>query len=460
MQHSGIDPIDGAIGGLAIGRVHILTGAPGAGKSAAGLQFLTAGLRRGEPSLLLTTQDLRALRALALHMGVDLRIALLEERLVLLRYGAGFARRLGQATTVAAAAVGELRAAIASLAPTRLVIDSVLPFLDDGSAAGSAIGALAELLASTGATTLVTCPGDLTHAYDRRLDALVQSAAAVIHLAPDTAARGISRVEVVKGPAISEERPRHVAMLAGRGLVAAPPLARAAGRARTGTLLLLHESPMPEPEMLALLERDHAVRARPALGASPDARDGVDAVVIEVSHHTLDDTIAVVHALTRQDGGPPVLTFARFNVRSADRARLLRAGADDTLAGEMSAAELRHRLAAAIARGHVPPGALLPAHESAEPGSVVELLVDGADLDDLTQLVMRSMRAGAGDRATRVDGVLLVYLHGARRRDTSSFVERIRTDWGRRPRSPLRITVRPHPSGVADARVASTAVPA
>jgi hypothetical protein len=285
--------------------------------------------------------------------------------------------------------------------------------------------------------------------------------------------------------------PAALAALAAHAALASGGPAPTATRARTGRLLLLHESPTPEPETLAMLERDHAVMARAALHAPQGAVDGMDAVVLEVSHHTLDAALAMVQALARRIGGPPVLTFARFNVRSADRARLLHAGADDTLAGDMSAAELRHRLAAAIARGHVVPAApsvpeppvrqplgddgrplLLDesrfaaalaagaAHDATEPGSVVELVVDGEAFDDLTQLVLRSMRAGAGDLAARVGDVLLVYLHGARRRDTSSFVERIRTDWSRRPRSPLRITVRPHQPGAASLRDAPSVVPA
>src|SRR5256885_1944404 len=48
MIRSGIAPVDELLGGLRPGATYLLTGGPGSGKSACGLQFAGAGLRRGE----------------------------------------------------------------------------------------------------------------------------------------------------------------------------------------------------------------------------------------------------------------------------------------------------------------------------------------------------------------------------------------------------------------------------
>lgn len=496
MTHSGIAPIDGAIGGLAAGRVHILTGAPGVGKSAACLQFLYTGLQRGEPVLLVATQPTRDLRALAAHLGLDLRVSLLEERLLLLRWdlGRGTVGSLGDAMA-GARAVEELRDAIARQQPTRIAVDSVLPFVEDGSAAGAPVAALAAALA--GVTTVVTYPGDLAHAYDRRLDPLLQEAAAILHLARD--GQGAVSVDVVKGPAAADAAmpaSHRFTIARGRGIEpvpSRPALAHATARPRTGRLLLLHTADAPEPETMTLLGRDHGVTARFARADRLDGEvaDAVDAVIVETSHQALDDVLALVHELSRRGGAAPILTFARFNVRSADRARALAAGADDTLAGDMSTAELQLRLAMAIERGRSRTHPALPRDEApvrhpvdaegralpmdgaafaralathaaggrVDHGTVLDVAVasgpagSAGDAIPLAQVALRAVRLGGGDLVAVTDGGVAVYLHDARRRDTNAFVERLRADWARLDRGALRVAVRAHPHLTADARV-------
>lgn len=478
MLHSGIDPIDGVIGGLAAGRVHVLTGAPGTGKTAACLQFAYAGLRRGEPALALCTQPAGDLRSLAAHLGLDLRVPLREERLVLLRYGAAVTAGGGNAGT---RLLDELRASIAALSPTRVVVDSLMPFLAADGASGATLAGLAALLDDVGATTLVTVPGDLVRDYDRRLESLLQRAAAILHFVPDGGR--VTRVDVVRGPAVDDETPRRFAVRAGGGIVPAPVRApdvaqeatpAVAARARTGRLLLLHEGDAPAPESMAILGRAHVVRPLAAGGARPAvvAREPVDAIVVEANHRTLDAALARVHDLARQDVTAPIVTFSRFTLRSADRARALRAGADDTLTGDMGAAELGHRLALVVARGRVASAshpswdasparqpldefgfprvldedelaaALAGAGDEGDEGAMLDLTVDAADLDELARLALRSLRLAGGDLAARTAGAVVVYLRDARRRDTNSFVDRIRGEWSRQGRSALRVVVR------------------
>ena len=176
--------LDPFIGALAPGRLHILAGATGTGKTTAALRFLDAGLQRGERAALVTSLRPRDLRALADHLGMSLGMALAEDRILVLYQGSDLATRLGRAGALYSA-IDELRVAIDRIAPSRLVIDSIAPFLADDGASAGAIGRLASWLDSLGATTLLTFPGSLDRDYDRRLEPLVQEAAGIFQLSRD-----------------------------------------------------------------------------------------------------------------------------------------------------------------------------------------------------------------------------------------------------------------------------------
>ena len=67
---TGIEGLDDVLGGgFARGRLHLVQGAPGAGKTTLALQFLLAGAARGESGLLIslseTEEELRASRVFA-----------------------------------------------------------------------------------------------------------------------------------------------------------------------------------------------------------------------------------------------------------------------------------------------------------------------------------------------------------------------------------------------------------
>ena len=49
---TGIEPIDDALGGLDLGRAHVVYGAPETGKTSLALRFVAEGLARGEPCVL------------------------------------------------------------------------------------------------------------------------------------------------------------------------------------------------------------------------------------------------------------------------------------------------------------------------------------------------------------------------------------------------------------------------
>ena len=181
---SGISPIDIQLGGLMPGRTYVLSGAPGTGKSVACLQFLAAALQSGERAAILTQDDPQDLLSQGEFLSLDLAGAIAAERLYLLRYQLDFNRRFSRASSPDEA-FAELRSLLGAEAPSRLVIDSVVPFIDGGGSSASSAIAMLQLLDELGSTSLVTYPGDLAAVYDRRLDPLTQRAAAIFHLSAD-----------------------------------------------------------------------------------------------------------------------------------------------------------------------------------------------------------------------------------------------------------------------------------
>src|SRR5215212_206391 len=94
---SGIGPLDTRVGGLAPGRSHVLSGAPGTGKSIACLEFLNEGLANGETVALLTNDDPSDLLAQGEFLGLSLADAFAGDRFILVRYQLDFARRFARA---------------------------------------------------------------------------------------------------------------------------------------------------------------------------------------------------------------------------------------------------------------------------------------------------------------------------------------------------------------------------
>jgi KaiC/GvpD/RAD55 family RecA-like ATPase len=182
---SGIPPLDARIGGAIAGRIHMLSGGPGTGKSTAGLQFIREGLHLGEMVAMLTADRLVDLRSHAAHLGMDLETPLRDGRLVLLRYRPSFSGLL-QHSASPEQMLDDLRRLFLPIRPARLLIDPVSPLVSSLPHADLTVAALAELIESMETTTLATYAGDVTAGrgvgYDYRLEPLVERAAAVFHL--------------------------------------------------------------------------------------------------------------------------------------------------------------------------------------------------------------------------------------------------------------------------------------
>jgi KaiC/GvpD/RAD55 family RecA-like ATPase len=196
MMESGISPLDKQLGGLYPGRLHLLTGGPGTGKTTACLQFARAGLLNGESVALLTMDLSSDIVSHAHSIGLDLEAALRSGQLLLLRFHAAF-NSLVERAGLPDPMIDELARMIADTKVVRCVIDPLTPFLGEHS--GAALAALAKMLEELGLTTLFTYPGDVAAGYDSRLNPVVQRAAAIIHLGRGEG--GINRLQIVQARA-------------------------------------------------------------------------------------------------------------------------------------------------------------------------------------------------------------------------------------------------------------------
>lgn len=169
------------LGWLIPGRSHVLVGGPGTGKTGLCLRFVAAGLTAGERAAMVVTSRGSDLKTYAAQLGFDLDEALRCERVILLRYRGDFGERVAR-SAAPRHSVDELERLLSPLQPPRIVIDSFAPLLDDEPGSGQAIAALAAYLDRLGATSLLTYPEDVSAGYDRRLEPIMQSAAAILRL--------------------------------------------------------------------------------------------------------------------------------------------------------------------------------------------------------------------------------------------------------------------------------------
>jgi len=211
------------LGGALPRRIHLITGAPGSGKTSACLHFLRAGMVQGERTAMLTLDRPGDLRAHASHIGHDLQASVRDGRITLIRYHPRFMERVGAAAS-AADVIDELRAqfvmaelkTMALERPLRIVIDPVSPFLADGGSNPAALGALLDWIEEIEATALFTWNGDIA-AADRRLESLVARAAVILRF--HRLGGGRFRAEIVRARhALAESPPVDFEVRAGLGL--------------------------------------------------------------------------------------------------------------------------------------------------------------------------------------------------------------------------------------------------
>lgn len=460
---SGIAPLDERIGGLVPRRCYVLSGAPGTGKTAACLAFIGAAILRKEPAVILTQDDPTDLISEANFLGLDLERALGDERVILVRYQLDFVRRFARAASPEVA-FEELQRLIGPTQPARVVVDSVAPFLEAGAASGAGILALLAFLDRLACTSMITYPADLAGLYDRRVEPLVQRAGAILHFARDSERERCIEIRKIRY-AVPSTAPVHFAIRSGDGIVGvAQDQRRRANDVRgevSRKLIVIDTARDFSDELLATLGASYQLMLRHSLpSAIADLSAPSGAVLIQVRRDTVNDALTLVRELRRAGNRSPIVLVTQFNLRADDRARALRAGADDFLAGDLHPLEFLVRMQGIIDRGHTTRS--IPEREIAlvmQPrGQDGPQLLDAADFraavdarlrDEtsafftlvllrpdspsqsgrLASVVLDALRVDGGDLAGTLDGAIAVYLHAARRKDVTPFVERIRARW-------------------------------
>ena len=476
---SGIAPLDERIGGLVPRRYYVLSGAPGTGKTAACLAFVGGAILRKEPAVILTQDDPTDLISEANYLGVDLERALADERVILVRYQLDFVRRFARAASPEAA-FDELERLIGPMRPARVVIDSVAPFLEAGGASGAGILAVVAFLDRLGCTSIITYPADLAGLYDRRVEPLVQRAGAILHFARD--AERELHIEIRKiRYAVPSTSPVHFAIRSGEGIVGVALDQRRRANDVTSEVsrkLIVIDTARDFPdELLATLNASYQLMLRHSLpSAIADLSAPSGAVLVQVRRDTVNDALTLVRELRRAGNRSAIVLVTQFQLRADDRARALRAGADDFLAGDLHPVEFLVRMQGIIDRGHTARKAperevalVMQPHDQDGPQ-----LLDAADFraavdarlrdetaafftlvllrpdapsrsERLASVVLDALRVDGGDLAGALEGQVAVYLHAARRKDVAPFVERIRDRWHQLGEGEIAVDVASYP---------------
>ena len=353
MVPTGITGLDQRLGGIQPGRYFLLTGTPGSGKTSACLHYLADGLQRGEPGVILTQENPEDLFAQAQFIGLDLEHAVAHDQLAVLQYRLDFSTnyaRVGSPKVVAREFIDMLE----GIGAKRLVVDSILPFVQAGGMTHGAISALLQVMEELQPTSFFTVPGDLSDSFYARLyDPLVSNAAGILHFEIRDDLRQISVRKIRHAPLSTE--PLRFVIRAGVGImevndmgapVAEPTESRRVALADAGTSI-------DESLVAALAAASYdTIRVDTASGADALAKDHFGVVLVAVD--ALDPAAPLQYVRQVRSAGvqtPIVLVAAGSGLRAGDRARGLRAGADDFLTTDVAPNELVERIEALRVRG-------------------------------------------------------------------------------------------------------------
>jgi len=408
---SGIVPIDVQLGGLMPGRTYVLSGAPGTGKSVACLQFLAAALQAGERAAILTQDDPQDLLSQGEFLGLDLAGAIASERLYLLRYQLDFNRRFSRASSPDEA-FAEFRRLLGAEAPGRLVIDSVVPFIDGGGSSASSAIAMLQLLDELGSTSLVTYPGDLAAVYDRRLDPLTQRAAAIFHLSADRQRHRQIEIRKVRYR-VSSASPIPYRIEAGAGFI---PIAEELRwqheqRPSAESQRVVLEMPTGATlEALRLLQSQYDVKlVNPVRAATPPMpMAAAPATPARRTADFGDSEQLAIPTVTQPTRGGARVPFAAAEFRAA----LLEIEARDP------------NVFFAVTVVTAPPG----------------------QLDAFSTVALRTVRAVNGDLVGVAGNQVLIYLHGTGRKHAPHFVQRLRDNWEQVGHGELIVDIMAYPA--------------
>jgi hypothetical protein len=312
------------------------------------------------------------------------------ERLYIRRFQLDFARRFARATSPDEA-FAELRSLLGPEPLGRFVIDSVVPFIDAAGPSQNAAISMLQLLDELGATSIVTYPGDLAGVYDRRLDPLVQRAAAMFHLSADL------------------QRQRHIEIRKVRYRV--PSNAPIPYRIEPGAGIIpaLEEVRFQQEEVNG---RQRVVLELPQTGAE-------EALKLLQSHYN----VKLMNGAARRS--TPIMPLSVMPARRAiDLSEV--AGAESPSVAQPTRSGARVPFDAPGFRGAIQS---ILAADSRSMFSIVALTTPPGELERVGDVVLRTVRAVNGDLVAVANNQVFIYLHATGRKHAPYFVQRLRDSW-------------------------------
>jgi len=448
---TGIRPLDERTGGLKVGGLYVLAGAPGSGKLDAVLQFLHAGLDAGDRVALLTTMVPEQVVERARYLGFDFQMAWEEGRLTLLGFAQDFDRLLLSAAEPAQA-FGEL-SELVGRDVARIGLDPGKPLWE--TRAGTSLASrFVSWGQSTEATLLVTIASELSDTATPATEWVLQSATGVLKI--ERMPNGLRQLSVHRlSPPIDHEGTISLEIVPGKGLC--EPAGRFDRRSTDTPIgsehrLLLLALAQPPDELLAWARsRYDTVELSEPLELVSRLQEGEEyGLIILVldrgSSHEATETCRAVRPLT----GAPIVLATDDRLRATDRTQALDAGANDFLSDNFSLVELASRIGRAMrVGGALPrerrsegasaaqPGGVLETEEFARrieerlhatqamPFAMIQVACGAAERRELGEVLVRHVR-DSEDCVGRTSDGFAVVLHGARPRQAHAYLNRVR----------------------------------
>lgn len=157
---SGLAFLDEPHGGIFAGRNFLICGRSGTGKTAAGMHFIRQGLLQEERCLLLSTMQASDIAILAESYGFTFAADIEQGNLVLLEYESFAPGRQTFRDALPAEGFGQLHELIQSNSITRVVLDTVLPWVSvpDAEKLSEHVFSFVRSFDRMNVTTLMTIP--------------------------------------------------------------------------------------------------------------------------------------------------------------------------------------------------------------------------------------------------------------------------------------------------------------